>query len=73
MKHINLGMSANLVDNRYVSTTLMTGLYQGTYTAGLDLELLLLKFNFATYEEQVGDATTDIKDRRYMAKIGLGW
>ena len=73
IKHINLGLSANLVDNRYISTTLMTGLYQGSYTAGLDLELLILKFNFATYEEQVGDASTDIKDRRYMAKIGLGW
>lgn len=73
MKHINLGMSVTLVDKWYFSTTLMTGLYQGAYTAGIDVELLLFKLNLATYEEQVGDATTEIKDRRYMAKIGLGW
>ena len=73
IKHLRVGTSVGLIDSPYFSTTLNGGLYQGSYTAGLDMDIFLLKLNVATYEEQVGDATTDIADRRYMAKIGFGW
>jgi len=73
IKHIHLGTSIGLFDSKWFSTTIRGGLYQGSYTAGLDLDLLILKLSVATYEEQVGDDKTDIADRRYMAKIAIGW
>jgi len=73
MKRIRLGASTRLIDNSYFATTLNLGLYQGAYTAGIDLQLTVLKLNFATYEEQVGTGSVDISDRRYMAQIGIGW
>lgn len=73
MKRLRFGTSLGLVDTSFFSTTLSFGLYQGAYTAGLNLEALLFKFNLATYEEQVGTGSVDIADRRYMAQIGIGW
>jgi hypothetical protein len=73
MKRIRLGASARLMDSSYFATTLNLGMYQGAYTAGLDLQLAVVKLNFATYEEQVGTGSVDISDRRYMAQIGIGW
>lgn len=73
MKRLRLGVSLGLIDSTFFSTTLNMGLYQGAYTAGLDLELTLLKLNFATYEEQMGTGSVDIADRRYMVKLGIGW
>jgi len=73
MKRIRLGASARLIDSSYFATTLNLGLYQGAYTAGLDLQLTVVKLNFATYAEQVGTGSVDISDRRYMAQIGIGW
>ena len=73
MKRLRLGVSLSLLDSTFLSTTLNAGLYQGSYTAGVDLEFLLLKLNLATYEEQIGTGDVDISDRRYMLKLGLGW
>ena len=73
MKRIRLGASARLFDSSFFSTTLNLGLYQGAYTAGLDMEITVAKLSFATYEEQVGTGDVDIADRRYMAQIGIGW
>jgi len=73
MKRVRLGASARLINNSYFGTTLNLGLYQGEYTAGLDLQLTLLKLNFATYAEQVGTGSVDISDRRYMAQLGIAW
>jgi len=73
MKHLRFGASLGVYDSRWFSTTLRAGLYDGSYTAGLDLDLLIVKLSVATYEEEVGDDTTSIKDRRIMARIALGW
>lgn len=73
MKRLRLGVSATLIDTSLFSTTLAAGIYQGAYTAGLNLELTFLKFNFATYEEQVGTGGTSIPDRRYTAQLAIGW
>ena len=73
MKRLRIGTSIGLVDTRFFSTTLNLGLYQGAYTAGLDLDLLILKLNVATYEEQLGSGSVDMPDRRYMVKLGIGW
>ncbi len=72
-KRLRLGVNVGLIDSTYFSTAISGGLYQGAYTAGIDLELTLLKLNFATYQEQVGTGSVDIPDRRYMAKLSIGW
>ena len=73
IKRLRLGASFGLIDTSYFSTTLSVGMYQGAYTAGVNLEALLFKLNVATYEEQVGTGSVDIADRRVMAQIGIGW
>ncbi|MBD3823145.1 MAG: hypothetical protein IE916_01370 [Epsilonproteobacteria bacterium] len=73
MKRLRLGANFGLIDTSVFSLALSGGLYQGAYTAGADLELFILKLNFATYEEQLGTGSVDIADRRYMAKLGIGW
>jgi len=73
IKNLRLGTSIGLLDTTFLSTTLNAGLYQGAYTAGVNIELMIIKLNIATYEEEVGDETTSIKDRRYIAQIGIGW
>jgi len=73
IKNLRVGTSIGLLDTTFLSTTLNAGLYQGAYTAGINIELMIIKLNVATYEEEVGDNTTSIKDRRYIAQIGIGW
>ena len=73
IKNLRFGMSAGLIDSTYFSSTLNLGLYQGAYTAGLSLDLTILKLNFATYQEEVGDTASSIEDRRYMTQIAIGW
>lgn len=73
VKNLRFGVGMGLVDTRFFSSTLNVGLYQGAYTAGLNMEVLAFKLNFATYEEEVGDSSTSITDRRYLAQIGIGW
>jgi len=73
MKRVRLGVSLGLIDTQFLSTTLNAGLYQGTYTAGVDLQLTVLKLNVATYEEQLGTGSIDISDRRYMAQLAISW
>jgi len=73
MKNLRFGTSLGLIDSTYFSTTLNGGFYDGAYTAGLDMQLTIIKLNIATYQEEVGDNTTSITDRRYIAQIGIGW
>lgn len=73
MKRVRLGVGIGLVDTFLFSTTLNLGLYQSAYTAGVDVELAFLKVSVATYEEEVGTGSATNPDRRYMAKLGMGW
>ena len=73
MKRIRFGVGMGLIDTSFFSTTLNLGMYQSAYTAGVDMDILLLKLSFATYEEEVGTGSASNPDRRYMAKLGLGW
>jgi hypothetical protein len=73
MKRIRLGVGIGLVDSTYFGTTLNFGMYEGTYTAGLDMTVSILKLNFTTYEEQFGTGRVAYPDRRYVAQLGLGW
>ena len=73
MKRLRMGAGMGLIDNSWFHLTANLGLYQSAYTAGLNVELLLFKLNFATYQEEIGNADTSIPDRRYMAQLGFGW
>ncbi len=73
MKRLRLGAGIGLINSQYFSAQVNLGLYQAAYTAGLDLEITVIKLNFATYQEQIGTGSVDIPDRRYMAQIGIGW
>jgi len=73
MKRIRLGLGLGLIDTSLLSLTTNVGLYQSAYTAGVELEFLLLKLSVATYEEEIGTGSATNPDRRYMAKIGIGW
>lgn len=73
MKRIRLGVGLGLIDTSLLSLTLNGGIYQSAYTAGVELEFLVLKLSAATYEEEIGTGSATNPDRRYMAKIGIGW
>jgi len=73
MKRLRVGVGIGLIHSTYFSTQLNAGMYQGAYTAGVDMELTIFKLNFATYQEQIGTGSVDIPDRRYMAQFGIGW
>jgi hypothetical protein len=73
LKRLRIGAGFGLVDTSWFSAQINTGLYQGAYTAGLDMSLSILKINVATYEEQVGTGSVDIPDRRYIALVSIGW
>jgi len=73
MQHFRAGVKCGIWDNKWVTTTLNAGLYQGAYTAGIDLQLTLLKIQFATYQEQMGAKTGQLEDRRYIVGLGIGW
>ena len=49
------------------------GLNQGYYTAGLTLDFKVLKFDFATYGEEIGVIAGQKEDRRFSAQISMGW
>ncbi len=73
LQHIRAGVSAGVIDNSWFLLTLNSGLYQGSYTAGLDIQLTVLKLQFATYQEQLGSQVGQLEDRRYMVQLGIGW
>ena len=73
MNHIRIGASLGLLDNSWFMATLDAGLYKGAYTAGLDMQLAIVKLQLATYQEQLGATIGQIEDRRYVVGLGIGW
>jgi len=73
MNHVRAGVSLGLLDNSWFMATLNAGLYKGAYTAGLDMQLTLVKLQFATYQEQLGATLGQLEDRRYVVGVGIGW
>ena len=72
-KRLRLGVSAGLVDTSWFMATVNAGLYQGNYTAGIELQAAVLKLTAATYEEEVGPESGQLSDRRYVFGLGIGW
>ena len=72
-KRLRVGVGLGLIDSSFLSMALNGGIYQGAYTAGVNLEMAMLKINVATYQEEVGTGDASNTDRRYIAKLGFGW
>ena len=73
LQHVRAGVSAGLVDNSWFLLTLNGGFYQAAYTAGLDMQLAIIKIQVATYQEQLGAIVGQLTDRRYVVSLGIGW
>jgi len=73
LQHLRGGVSAGIIDNSWFLATVSAGLYQGAYTAGIDLQLAVVKLQASTYQEQLGSTVGQIEDRRYVLGLGIGW
>ncbi|MEW5804265.1 MAG: hypothetical protein AB1847_19390 [bacterium] len=52
---------------------LRVGLYQGYVSAGVTLDLWILKLDYANYAEEIGAYAGQRGDRRNVVQISLGW
>jgi len=73
MKRVRLGVGLGLLNTQFFSLTLNGGMYQSAYTAGIEMDVAIFKLNASTYQEQIGTGSVNTADRRYMARIGIGW
>lgn len=53
--------------------SLRTGLNQGYLTGGITFDFRYLRFDFATYAEEVGTHAGQKDDRRYCVQMTTGW
>ncbi len=49
------------------------GLSQGYYTAGATVDFKMIRFDVATYGEEIGVYAGQKEDRRYVAQVSMGW
>ena len=68
-KRINIGAELRFL--KFLSVR--AGLNQGYVSAGATLDLWVLKFDFATYSEEIGAYAGQREDRRYVGQITIGW
>lgn len=68
-KHLNLGVEWVL--GRALS--LRAGLHQGSPTAGLGLQLTVLRLDFATWGEELGLNPGKLSSRRYGLRLAFGY
>jgi long-subunit fatty acid transport protein len=73
IKRLKIGASTALVNSKNTTITLNTGVYQGNLTAGLDFDLPVLSLGLSTYGEEIGAASGQLTDRRYLLTLALGW
>lgn len=73
MKRLRFGISGLVYDSSWSSLEIAGGLYQGTYTAGIDFTATVFRLGLTTYEEQIGPQHGDDSDRRYSLTLGIGW
>lgn len=71
-KRIRLGVEWWPWERRRHALALRAGLYQGAYTAGIDLRVHGVRLGLATYAEEQGAWAGQDRDRRYLLTIGVG-
>ncbi len=52
---------------------LTTGMHEGYASGGLFLDFTLLRFDLGVYSEEMGEKPGDRQDRRYFARVTLGF
>ncbi len=74
MKNVRLGAKVRLADSDSFLSDVNLGIYQRSYTAGVDVRVAAFALSLATYQEDVGiSENTSNTDRRYMARFGVSW
>lgn len=68
-KKLHMGVEVALP----VLFSVRAGINQGYYTAGATLDFKVLKFDFATYGEEMGVVGGQKEDRRYVIQASAGW
>jgi hypothetical protein len=68
-KRIHMGVEVALP----AILSVRVGLNQGYATAGATLNFKAIKFDVATYGEEIGVVGGQQEDRRYVAQISMGW
>ncbi len=68
-KRLHFGLEARLP----MVLSARVGLYQGYTSFGATLDLWILKFDYATYAEEIGSAAGEDADRRHVVQVTLGW
>lgn len=68
-KRLHLGVEAQL----WQRLAVRCGLSQGYGAFGVGLDLWMLKFDYATYAEELGSAAGNRADRRHSLQVTLGW
>jgi len=73
MKRVRFGAMAQVIDSKYFALALSGGMYEGAWSAGVDMALTILKLSLTSYEEDLGYGSFELTDRRYALQLGLGW
>jgi len=68
-KRIHMGAEIQLP----IILSVRAGLNQGYYTAGATIDFKTVRFDVATYGEEVGAHAGQREDRRYIAQMTIGW
>ena len=72
-RRTRVGIKAEVIKQQGFDLWLSGGLYQGSYTFGLNTTYSIATLSFATYEENLGYDPVQYKDRRYSLQIGIEW
>lgn len=72
-KRIRAGAEISVLDRSWGGLKIRGGMYQGYWTAGAELRVLLFTVMITSYEEEVGAYAGQKGDRRYLLTLGLGW
>lgn len=68
-KKVHLGVEVALP----AILSVRAGLNQGYYTAGATLNFKIIKFDVATYGEELGVIGGQKEDRRFVGQVSMGW
>ena len=72
-KRLRIGARASLLHNSIIQLTGSTGIYNGAFTGGLEMRLLFLTLEAATYAEEIGAYAGQNLDRRYQITMNIGF
>ncbi|HIC10790.1 MAG TPA: hypothetical protein EYO61_05490 [Campylobacterales bacterium] len=73
VRKFKTGLDATILDTKFLTLKGGLGLYQGSYTAGLNLRMAIVELSFTTYSEELGAYAGQDRDRRYLLNLTIGW